>query len=70
MVTGSTASGKTFDSRSVEFEIGEGLDQNIPVGVEQAIEKMKKGEEAEVIIKPEYGFGVNGFQNQAFPGYL
>ena len=29
-------------------------------GVEKALEKMKKGEEAEVIIQPRYAFGSEG----------
>ncbi|XP_023330039.1 peptidyl-prolyl cis-trans isomerase FKBP4 [Eurytemora carolleeae] len=66
MVTGQTVSGKVFDTRCLEFEIGEGPDHNLPRGVELALEKMKKGEEAEITIKPEYGFGIQRFNHQTF----
>jgi hypothetical protein len=33
--------GRVFDERSVDFELGEGLDQAIPRGVELALEKLK-----------------------------
>jgi len=34
--------GKVFDERTVEFEVGEGLDIGVPRGIEFALEKMKK----------------------------
>ncbi len=33
--------GRVFDERQVEWELGEGLDQAIPRGLELAIEKLK-----------------------------
>lgn len=55
-----SANGKVFDDRTVKFEVGEGLEENIPRGVEIALEKMKKNEVAQVTVKPGYGFGSNG----------
>lgn len=58
-IKGST-NGKVFDERKVNFEVGEGLDIGIPRGIEFALEKMKKNEIAQITLKPEYGFGING----------
>lgn len=55
-----TFDAKVFDERDVEFNLGEGSEQNIIEGVEIAIEKMKKSETARVIIKSEYAFGKTG----------
>jgi len=52
--------GKMVDERQVEFELGEGLEINIPHGLELAIRKMKLNETALVTLKPKYGFGANG----------
>ena len=35
--------GRVFDERKVEFELGEGLEQCVPRGVELALEKLKVG---------------------------
>ena len=52
--------GKLFDDRKVEFELGEGLDKDVPRGIEFAMEKMKKGETAQITLKPSYAFGSTG----------
>jgi len=52
--------GKVFDERTLEFEVGEGLDVGVPRGIELALEKMKKKESAQVTLKPSYGFGAVG----------
>merc|ERR1712107_588602 len=52
--------GRTFDERKLEFEVGEGLNVNIPRGIEFALEKMKKKEVAQITLKPAYGFGAAG----------
>jgi len=52
--------GRTFDERKLEFEVGEGLNVNIPRGIEFALEKMKKKEVAQITLKPAYGFGTAG----------
>jgi hypothetical protein len=33
--------GRVFDERTVEWELGEGLEQGVPRGLELAIEKLK-----------------------------
>jgi len=58
-IKGSTG-GKVFDERTVEFEVGEGLDIGVPRGIEFALEKMKKKETSQITLKPEYGFGTSG----------
>lgn len=60
--------GKVFDDRTLEFEVGEGLNLFIPRGVEFALEKMKKKEEAQVTLKPEYGFGSKGWKEKEVGG--
>ena len=35
--------GRVFDERKGEFELGEGLEQGVPRGVELALEKLKVG---------------------------
>jgi len=59
--------GKVFDQRKVEFEVGEGLNVNIPRGIEFALEKMKKNECAQITLKPEYGFGSTGNSDLGVP---
>lgn len=62
-----TVNGNVFDERRVEFEVGEGLDQNIPRGIEFALEKMKKNETAEITLKSAYGFGAPGNPKNGVP---
>jgi len=54
------SSGRVFDERIVSFEIGEGIDTQVPRGVEIGLEKMKKNEIAEITVKPSYAFGKDG----------
>ncbi|XP_069797572.1 peptidyl-prolyl cis-trans isomerase FKBP5-like isoform X2 [Narcine bancroftii] len=49
--------GALFDQREVTFVVGEGDDQNVPIGVDKAVEKMQKGEHCIIHLKPNYGFG-------------
>ena len=37
--------GRVFDERTVEWELGEGLEQGVPRGLELAIEKLKVSHE-------------------------
>ncbi|XP_060701571.1 peptidyl-prolyl cis-trans isomerase FKBP5-like [Hemiscyllium ocellatum] len=46
-----------FDQRDVTFVVGEGEDQDIPIGVDKALEKMQRGEHCILHLMPEYGFG-------------
>jgi FK506-binding protein 4/5 len=52
--------GQVFDERSVEFELGEGRDINLPRGLELGLEKMKTEETAELSLRSDYGFGKAG----------
>jgi len=58
---------QVVDTRSAGFELGEGLDVNLPPGLELAIQKMKKGEVASITISPAYGFGSIGCKELGIP---
>lgn len=57
-----------FDNRSIKFNVGDGLDVDIPVGLETGICRMKKGERAELTVDPKYGFGKDGLKSKGVPG--
>lgn len=59
---------RVFEERDVSFTVGEGSEENIIDGVERAVEKMKKGETARLVIKPQYAFGAEGNQALEIPG--
>ncbi|XP_067863366.1 peptidyl-prolyl cis-trans isomerase FKBP5-like [Heptranchias perlo] len=52
--------GVLFDQRDVKFVVGEGEDQDIPIGIDKALEKIQRGEHCILHLKPKYGFGVLG----------
>lgn len=52
---------KVFDERDVTFTVGEAELEKIPRGIEIAVQKMKKGEKAELYIRPKYAFGEKGW---------
>ncbi|XP_045931494.1 peptidyl-prolyl cis-trans isomerase FKBP5 isoform X1 [Micropterus dolomieu] len=54
--------GRLFDCRDVSFIVGEAEDKGIPRGVDQAMDKMQKGECCVLYLKPKYGFGSEGKQ--------
>lgn len=56
-----------FENRDIEFNIGEGSEQNVIEGVEIAIQKMRIGEVARVIIKSQYAFGSAGHIEYKIP---
>lgn len=58
---------KVFEDRTVTFTVGEGSEANIIDGVEHAVENLKKGETAKVIIKPQYAFGSDGNKELGIP---
>lgn len=60
--------GAVFDERSFDFEIGDGASVNVPEGLESAIQKMKKGETSQVILKSDHGFGKDGNTALSVPG--
>jgi len=62
-----TFDGKLFDERQVEFEVGEGLEIDVPRGIEFALEKMKKDEVAQITLKPTCGFGESGNVSKGIP---
>lgn len=59
--------GKVVEERKLSFSLGEGQEQGLPRGVEMAIEKMKKLEEARVKIGPAYAFGAEGDASKGVP---
>ncbi|XP_038561952.1 peptidyl-prolyl cis-trans isomerase FKBP4 isoform X2 [Micropterus salmoides] len=63
-----TYEGRVFDERELKFEIGDGENLGLPVGVEKAIMAMEQEEEALFHIKPKYGFGNVGNAKYNIPG--
>lgn len=60
--------GRVFDEREVEFNLGEGSESNIILGVETALEKFKEGEKSRLVIAPEYAFESAGNEAFGIPG--
>lgn len=52
--------GTVFDDRDVKFPLGEGIEHNIPEGLESALEKFKKGEKSTISLSSNYAFGSAG----------
>lgn len=50
---------KVFEQREVTFYLGEGSEENLVQAIEIAVRKMKKGEQCEIVAKPNYVFGEN-----------
>uniref|UniRef100_A0A673C602 peptidylprolyl isomerase n=1 Tax=Sphaeramia orbicularis TaxID=375764 RepID=A0A673C602_9TELE len=63
-----TFEGRVFDQRELKFEVGDGENLSLPVGVEKAIMSMEQGEEALISLKPKYGFGNAGNGKFNIPG--
>jgi len=59
--------GRVFDERTVQFNLGEGADINIPYGVEKALEKMVLKETSRIDLKPTYAFGPEGSKTFNIP---
>lgn len=59
--------GKVFDTRTVSFSLGEGIDHNICEGVERALEKFLKGEKSRLTISPKFGFKAEGNSELGVP---
>lgn len=55
-----TYKGRVFDERDVTFTVGEAEEAKVCKGVEIAVQKMKKGEKSDIILKPKYAFGEAG----------
>ena len=56
-----------FDQRELSFNLGEGLENNIPDDVEQALLKFKKQERSKIKLTPAYGFGSAGNEQLGVP---
>jgi FK506-binding protein 4/5 len=56
-----------FDQRELSFNLGEGLENNIPDDVEQALLKFKKQERSLIKLTPAYGFGSAGNEQLGVP---
>lgn len=56
-----------FDQRELSFNLGEGPENNIPDGVEQALLKFKKSERSLLKLTPAYGFGATGNEQLGVP---
>jgi len=71
-LVGMEQNGKTkFDQReNLTFVLGEGADLNIPMGLELALEKIKKNEKAHITLSSNYGFGRAGCAQFGIPGAI
>lgn len=58
---------QVFDRRELRFEIGEAESLDLPCGLEKVIQRMEKGEQAIVYLKPSYGFGNAGKEKFQIP---
>ncbi|XP_014441158.1 peptidyl-prolyl cis-trans isomerase FKBP4 [Tupaia chinensis] len=58
-----------FDQRELRFELGEGESLDLPFGLEKAIQRMEKGEQSIVYLKPSYAFGSTGKEKFQIPPY-
>ncbi|XP_012587775.1 PREDICTED: peptidyl-prolyl cis-trans isomerase FKBP4 [Condylura cristata] len=56
-----------FDRRELRFEIGEGESLDLPCGLEKVIQRMEKGEQSIVYLKPSYAFGNFGKEKFQIP---
>lgn len=52
--------GRVFDEREVTYNLGEGKVQDIPPGIDKALESFTQNETSELHISPQYGFGSQG----------
>ncbi|KAG5830679.1 peptidyl-prolyl cis-trans isomerase FKBP4 [Anguilla anguilla] len=51
---------RVFDEREMKFEVGDGENLGLPMGVEKAIMAMEEGEESLFTLAPKYGYGSAG----------
>ncbi|XP_055973826.1 peptidyl-prolyl cis-trans isomerase FKBP4 [Sorex fumeus] len=58
---------RIFDRRELRFEIGEGESLDLPCGLEKALQRMEKGEQSVVYLKPSYAFGNVGKEKFQIP---
>ncbi|XP_054997807.1 peptidyl-prolyl cis-trans isomerase FKBP4 [Sorex araneus] len=58
---------RVFDRRELRFEIGEGESLDLPCGLEKALQRMEKGEQSVVSLRPSYAFGSVGKEKFQIP---
>uniref|UniRef100_A0A1W7R9X1 peptidylprolyl isomerase n=1 Tax=Hadrurus spadix TaxID=141984 RepID=A0A1W7R9X1_9SCOR len=59
--------GNVFEDRDVNFIVGEGSENGIVEGIEQAIQKFQKGERSLLKLNSRYAFGAEGKPNENIP---
>ncbi|ESO13091.1 hypothetical protein HELRODRAFT_63586 [Helobdella robusta] len=59
--------GRIFDERVVTFIHGEGMEEGVVEGVEQALLRFSRGEKARLKLKSRVGFGEHGCEKFAIP---
>lgn len=59
--------GKVFQEGNFEFCLGEGSEQNLPEGLEKALESFKIKEKSILVIKAPYAFGSKGNDKLGIP---
>jgi len=59
--------GQEFESRTLQFTLGEGLNVGIVDGIETALKRFKKGEKSVLKIAPNYAFGKDGYAEKNIP---
>ena len=57
-----------FDERDLTFALGEGAEQGVCPGVEEALEKFKTGERSRLTLTAPYAFGADGHAEFGVPG--
>uniref|UniRef100_A0A2P2HX48 peptidylprolyl isomerase n=1 Tax=Hirondellea gigas TaxID=1518452 RepID=A0A2P2HX48_9CRUS len=62
-----TVNGTVFYDKTVELTLGEGMDVDIPEGVETALQTLTKNEVCKLKVVPKYGFGAAGNDNIGVP---
>lgn len=59
--------GQVFEDRDVQFSLGEGCEEGISPGLEHALKKFKKGEEAILKVESKHAFGTEGCAEKNIP---
>jgi len=59
--------GSVFEERTVKFVIGEAFEQDIPSGIEKAVQQVKKGSRSNIKLSSSYAFGEEGRSDLNIP---
>lgn len=62
-----TYEGRVFDERDIEFNLGEGEEDNVCSGIEVALLKMTAEETSRLVIQAKYAFGHEGSEQFKIP---